>query len=139
MNFNVKTETEINIKYLLVSAGVRYWEDATVNGKEDTEGDLIPCRNGDYWCPFINIETGQIVNWTMGVEANIHYKVCDDGTYSLEDEDGNEIVSKDMYVPECLFPKENGYGDYIIMDVNKNGYIDGWFFNPEKFMSYESF
>lgn len=29
---------------LKVEAGVRYWEDATVNGIEDVDGALIPCK-----------------------------------------------------------------------------------------------
>jgi hypothetical protein len=37
--------------YIEVSAGVRYWEDATVNGTEDADGTLIPARKGDTWAP----------------------------------------------------------------------------------------
>jgi hypothetical protein len=25
-----------------------------------------------------------------------------------------------------MYPKENGYGDYIIMDVDENGMIQDW-------------
>ena len=31
-------------KYIEVIAEVRYWEDATVNGKEDHDGAMIPMR-----------------------------------------------------------------------------------------------
>ena len=62
---------------LRVSAGVRYWEDASVNGVEDTDGTLIPFRKGDLWCPIIDLETGQIYDWPAGANAYIHYKVCD--------------------------------------------------------------
>lgn len=30
------------------------------------------------------------------------------------------------YVRNMLSPKENGYGDYIIMDVDANGQIADW-------------
>lgn len=47
MKITIKVEKEVEIKTLEVRAGVRYWEDATVNGNEDSEGELIPCREGD--------------------------------------------------------------------------------------------
>jgi hypothetical protein len=36
------------------------------------------------------------------------------------------VYSKDGYVPEIMCPEGNGYGDYIIMKVNENGYIANW-------------
>ena len=52
--------------YIEVEAEVRYWEDATVNGQEDTTGTLMPFRFGDKWCPTIRLEDGWIVNWPEG-------------------------------------------------------------------------
>jgi len=112
--------------------GVRYWEDSEVNGVTDEKGDLIPCREGDYWCPEINVRTGQILNWEYGKEANIHYKVCDDGEYTLLDVRGFEIVSNDSYVPDCLCPREEGYGDYVIMDIDEDGFIVGFVENYDE-------
>lgn len=126
MKITLKIEKEYNVKYLRVKAGARYWEDATVNGIEDTEGTLIPCRDGKYWKPLIEIETGQILNWEQGKTANIHYKCCDDGEYILLDEDKNVIKLIEGYVPRILYPKKNGYGDYIIMDIDENGFIQKW-------------
>lgn len=126
MKAKIKTIQTFEITTLKVKAGVRYWEDATVNGKEDTEGELIPCRDGDYWCPVIDIDRGIITNWQQGVEADIHYKVCDDGTYELIDKDGDSVLTKEGYVPDILCPEEDGYGDYIIMQVNKDGSINSW-------------
>lgn len=37
MKYKQPTILEKNCKYVLCSIGVRYWEDATVNGVEDTE------------------------------------------------------------------------------------------------------
>lgn len=125
MKVTIKVEKEVDIKYCQVKAHVRYWEDATVDGMEDTEGTLIPCREGELWCPLINIETGQIINWSKGVTAKIHYKVCDEGSYYLQDEDYNTHLSiEDNYVPDKLIPGE--YGDYIIMDIDIDGQIMQW-------------
>ena len=123
----IKIKQEVEIKTLVVEAGVRYWEDGEVNGIEDTEGNLIPCRQGDCWCPHIDIDSGIITNWTKGTKANVHYKVCDSGNYFLNDENGAQILSiEDDYVPSILCPKEKGYGDYIIMGIDENGQIQGW-------------
>lgn len=126
MKVTFTTKQAVPVRYLQAKCGVRYWEGATVNGVEDTEGALIPCREGDYWCPLIDLETGQILNWTPGVTADIHYKICDDGEYALLDEAKNEVRRIDGYVPAMLSPKDSGYGDYVIMDVSAEGAIQGW-------------
>lgn len=124
MKINVNKRVEVS--FLQAKCGVRYWEDATVNGMDDEEGKLIPCRKGDYWCPLINLKSGQIINWEEDNEADIHYKVCDDGEYQLINKDGDIVKNIEGYVPEIMYPKENGYGDYVIMEVDKNGFIKDW-------------
>lgn len=116
---------EFDIEYLFVEAGVRRWDDGIMNGIEDKDGN-IPCRDGDYWKPLININTGKIVNWTQGVRATIHYKVCDNGTYKLLDINMELIKKIRDYVPKMLSPKAEGWGDYIIMDINPDGQINDW-------------
>ena len=123
MEIELKITKKFDVDFLQVNAGVRYWDDSEVNGIEDTAGDLIPCRVGDEWCPLIRIDNGEIINWKEGVEANIHYKVCDDGSYSLLDSEKKEIIKIDGYVPKMMSPKESGYGDYIIMNIEANGMI----------------
>lgn len=124
MKITLKVEREFDARFLKVEAGVRYWEDARVNGVDDEGGILIPCRKDDKWCPFISIENGQIVNWEKGKEANIHYKVCDDGRYTLLDKNYEEIKSIEDYVISDLTDDS----DYIILVVDENGYIENW--NP---------
>jgi hypothetical protein len=134
MKVNIKIEKEVDIKILSVEAGVRYWEDATVNGEDDTNGDLIPCRQGDLWCPIIDIDNGIILNWEQGTTAKIHYKVCDCGSYYLKDEDYNVVMSiEEDYVPSIMCPEKGGYGDYIIMNVDENGKIQNWKIKLEDF------
>jgi hypothetical protein len=126
MEISLNEEKTVEAAFLQVSAGVRYWEDATVNGTEDAEGNLIPCRNGDYWEPRIDVNRGQILNWTAGTVADIHYKICDDGKYTLQDINGNTIKVKDGYVPDIMCPDGEGFGDYIIMKVDEKGIIARW-------------
>ena len=133
MKVKVKIEKEFEAKRLHVFAGVRYWDDGTVNGIDDEDGK-IPCRNGDNWEPVIDVDSGKITNWTQGVTASVHYKVCDDGSYFLKTDEGEDIASiKDDYVPKCMYPKENSYGDYIIMDIDENGFIKDWKFSMSGF------
>lgn len=115
-------------KFIEVGADVRYWEDATVNGKNDSDGTLIPCRSGNSWEPVIDLATGQILNWPAGLEADIHYKVCDAGEYWLLDSAKQRIAKwNGYYVPNyILCVGDNGYGDYIIFKVGADGIVIGW-------------
>jgi len=118
---------EVEVTHIEVSAKVRYWEDATVNGLPDDDGALIPFRKGDLWCPRIRLSDGIIEEWPANTIADIHYKVCDAGEYWLTDEKGNLIVSKDGYVPDdFLCHGDIGYGDYIIMKVGPDGAIQNY-------------
>lgn len=116
-----------NAKYIEVSAAVRYWEDARVDGVTDSGGD-IPLRNGENWEPVINLETGFVKDWPLGVTAEVHYKVCDEGEYWLQDAQGQRIAKwKDCYVPNAILcPKGNGYGDYIIFNISASSQIENW-------------
>ena len=137
MKVEITVKKEIEVKSILVDAGVRYYEDATVNDIEDTEGTLIPCKNGKRWQPEIEIETGKILNWEQGKKADIHYKVCDAGKYSLKDEKGEIIYTQNSYVPTFLdcTPEKDACGDYIIFQVDENGFIINW----DKDIDFEQF
>lgn len=126
MQLTIIRKETVTVKYLRAVCGVRYWEDARVNGEEDTDGDKIPCRSGDTWSILIDIEKGQILSWPthIPVTAHVHYKVCDNGVYALLDKDFKEVVKKEGYVPRMLGP--NGYGDYVVMDIDAHGSIAGW-------------
>ena len=113
--------------YIEVSAAVRYWEDATVNGVEDNGGDLIPHKQGSYWVPVIRLADGVVMDWPAGTTADIHYKVCDAGEYWLLDEERKRVAKwAGFYVPDEFLSHGGGYGDYIILKVGADGAIDGW-------------
>ena len=125
MIFTKRVIQEIEVKFLQVDAGVRYWEDGEVNGVTDKGGSLIPCRVGDRWKPLIDLETGKILNWNAGVEAKLYYKVADDGFYSLLDENHVKVTRLDSYVPHMMNTGD-GDSDYIAMTINKDGFIQDW-------------
>lgn len=114
--------------YIEVQAGVRYWEDAEVNGTPDDNGDLIPHRKGGNWCPVIRLADGHVMDWPEGTTADIHYKVCDAGEYWLLDENRQRIGKwAGFYVPgDFLCHGDVGYGDYIIFKVDGAGQIGKW-------------
>lgn len=134
MQVKVKQVVFLDATTILVNANVRYWEDGRINGVRDgTDCPNMPCAvKGDkyyHWMPIIDIETGQIRNWREGTTAEIHYKVCDEFECRIIDEKGGvRCLIKDYegYVPEFMCPKDRGYGDYIIMDIDENGYIQDW-------------
>lgn len=127
MEIQINKAVSVAVALLYVDAGPRYFEDSTINGVPDTEeGDNMPCIVHGRWRPLIDIATGTILNWEKGKTASVHYKVCDDGVYILRDADCNDMLVKDGYVPKCMCPTENGYGDYIIMNIDAEGKIQNW-------------
>ena len=131
----IKVEKKVQLKTLEVFANVRYWEDSTIDGISDKNGDLTPCRNGDLWCPVIDIDSGQILNWEKGKIGEIYFKTDYECAWGLKDDEGELILkAKDGYVPKTLCPQENGYGDYIIMHIDTDGFIHKWEFNIDDFI-----
>lgn len=129
----ISKPVEIAVKYLKAECGVRYWEDAEVDGVVDEDGSRIPSRVGDDWCPVIDLETGVVENWPSGIIASTHYKVCDAGRYALLDADRNEVCAVAGYVPEIMSPGGRGHGDYVIMKIGPDGVIENWRLDLEAF------
>ena len=133
MRITINKPTDFEAKFLKVDAGVRYWEDAEVNGVSDIDlyesngvgKPLMPCAvqikkepdgciySDHYrWQPLIDIERGQILNWAKGVDANVHYKVCDDFQCEILDAiaKGDEVFLTDcatMSMCKCEENKED--------------------------------
>jgi hypothetical protein len=139
MKFTTTQNVEKEVTHLRASLGVRYWEDAAVNGVEENNDDpKIPLRDDGRWILAIDLTTGQIANWPAVTTASTHYKVCDDGVYSLLDASGTAVaVRGDGYVPDMLCPSGEGYGDYVIMDIDENGVISQWKADLSYFEGYD--
>lgn len=139
------------MKLLKVTAEVLCYEDGSVDGKQDISWDeqcagekpRVPCvknfqekkRGGDYrWCLEIDADTGIILNWEKGTTAKVHYKVCDccEIEYFVDGEKicDNESCKCCGYVPDLLCPLGEGWGDYMIMNIDANGHIEKW--NPSE-------
>jgi hypothetical protein len=113
-------------KYLEVRAGVRYWEDGVVDGIEDSQGK-IALRVGDDWKPVIDLDKGRVLDWPTGSSAAVHYKVCDDGDYWLQNEDGRRIAKwRDHYVPSQFLTIGTTGSDYIVLRIDGDGFIADW-------------
>ena len=126
MKFTINQPVDFEVVILRAHMGVRYWEDGEINGESDVDGKLIPLRISDAWKIDIELSTGKVLNWPDGTTAKVHYKVADDGIYYLLGSDGAVIAERDGYVPGMLCPKGGGYGDYVIMEIDGAGQIDGW-------------
>lgn len=132
MILTVNVPQQIDAKFLVVRAGVQYWEDTLVNGEEegDIDGKLIPCRVGEYWWPVIDVDSGVIMNWTPGVTAKVCYKICDDGYYSVMNSLGKAVFGVEQrYVPNVLDTSgkyRKGYSKHIIMSIDETGKIAEW-------------
>lgn len=133
-------------KYLKIDVGPRYLEDSDIciNGvcsediswEEQKQGVsskmpfMVKEKLNIYrWKITINLLTGTVIDWPDNVDAYIHYKVCDDGSYCVLDENMNEINSFNNYVPQILAYADREYygcGDYIIMSIDREGKIAMW-------------
>lgn len=123
------------MRIVKVCAEVRYKRDAHIKTPEmsdffeDSNGE-IPCMDGSCWCPEIDVDRGVILNWTQGTEAKVNYKVCDcfSAKAFVEDNALSVPIAKvdDEYVPDFMSPREEGYGDYICMDIKADGTIEDW-------------
>ena len=137
MKFERIVKHQVDVKYLRADMGVRYWEDASVNGVDEGDDPTVPLAAGDSWRLDIELETGKVMNWPAGVTASTHYKVCDAGIYQLLDAQAVKVAEKDGYVPSMLAPCGEGYGDYVILTIDGDGIIKDWkadlsYFGPDE-------
>lgn len=152
MEIRRKVVVTQQVRYLKATMGVRYYVDceySTDNGKtwnknfEDTEEESerikkltpcvvkkdIGCGADDYLELIIDLNEGKILDWTDGFCLKTHYKVCDDGEYIFLDKDEKEVVNitkeyNQYYVPDFLSLEDEGYGDYVYLNINGDGTIE---------------
>ena len=82
------------------------------------------------WCPVIDVNEGKVLDWPENFVLVTHFKVCDQGVYVYSNADeSKQIVSTDCdeyYVPNWLEDFDNGYGDYMYIQINGDGSIENW-------------
>lgn len=134
MKQTIKVEKEFDLATAECQIFSRYWEDAELNGiREDAEKPkmpgVCPVKHFFYdkkqlaWCPVIDLDRGCIINWPVGNVAKIHYKSCDENRIVIRDRHGDLVKDYEGYVPRFLDPYRDGFGDYVIMEIDSNGYI----------------
>ena len=134
MKATIKVEQEIDLAAAECWIHARYWEDSEVNGVEDdADNPKMPFveehNGGKAWHIIINLDNGQICNWPQGTTAKIHYKSCDENYVEILDRQLGIIKEHEGYVPKILCPEGNGFGDYVIMNIDENGFIRN--FHPD--------
>jgi len=121
MKLEIIEKKEVEAKFVKISVYVRY-------GEEDIPNDF-PLRTGDMWNATIDLDTHQIQDWPQGETGDFSMKICDEGSYYLLDEQGNQIASiEGDYVPNSLLP--GSYGDYLGLEIDENGFVTNWLENP---------
>lgn len=147
MKIKRKTIQEINLKYVNCYLIQNWWDGAEISyqGSEFQEVEengsnlpmLIPINESITNCKSlkdckvfqlkIDLDNGHIENWPKGYAMNIYWKICDQGVYEYIDENGNIIEKLDCdYVPDYLAIEDDGYGDYVIINIDENGNIKNW-------------
>lgn len=111
--------------YIEVCAPIHHWVGLSVNGVNDYGGVFIPFRSGVNWCPVIELKSGKMVDWPSGTTARIGCRVSEAGNYWLLDENKKRIAK---WIPnsvpnDFLCHGDDGYGNFIMMNVNAKGYI----------------
>lgn len=124
-----------------IKAGVRYCEDAEVNGIAEGEFDpkmpfLHETEDGKHsWDIDIDVDTGTIIGWAEKhpdvKTAKTWYKVCDCCGIQYGD------LNYYDYVPSFLALDEEGFGDYVFLTI-LDGKIKGWNkYRFDKFVSHQ--
>lgn len=154
MKISRKKVVEEDVKYLYAHLHDDWWDGAEISrdGAEFEDVDEDGSQISDMLKPFnaptnierfknfvkddnifsmkINVDTGEVVGWPKGTIMNIYWKIVDEGLYQYLDENDNIIFEYDGYVPNELAIEEEGYGDYVILNIDADGKIEHW--NPVK-------
>ena len=122
-----------NDRILHVKMAGCWWEDAVVNGLTDekTHEKQMPGYHGGTIDWDIDAENGRILNWNDGSTAQVWYKVVDCFAYDY----GDHHYGPD-YVPEFMAIDDKGWGDYVRLTIDGNGFIKDW--SAKKFHDYDS-
>lgn len=158
MEVYISKPIQYDVKTIVVKAVVRYPEDAELIEEklddqnrpynnyinDDEENPKMPFIEVEYdkyghkrfcWQPTIDLENGVIINWPKGVKVHVFYKVCDEFECTVYDKNDNEVLHYEGYVPDFMAIEDEGYGDYIDMIVDENGYINDWWVTPSNIQS----
>jgi hypothetical protein len=142
MKCTIKRPQEVNVKTLVAYLGTiveeieTYYNEIkignqTFNSYEElfnTYPSICAFFDRDTIVLHIDIDTGKVLNWPdeLGSYDFNDFKIVDTGYYKLLDDKGDEIVSYEGYVPNCI----GEWGDYLNFEI-EDGYIVGWEFTED--------
>lgn len=79
----------------------------------------------------IDVNNGQVTNWPKYSKYDFYNKkIVDGGEYTLLSSDGEEIMSYQGYVPNCV--GAGGWGDYLEFEIDDNSNIPDWSFGQNE-------
>lgn len=103
----------------------------TSEWNEELYTNEYPLVSGGMWTGLINLQTRKLLNWKREYgNMFLQAKVRDEGTYFLLDKDQKPFCKLVGYVPNGLIPDEYGFGDYVRLRINDDGFIENWLVNP---------
>lgn len=127
MKAKIKIEKEVEIKKIVISICPRYIGDSEDDDMPTDFPGLNEEKNN--WQAVVDIDTGKIEGWPAGEKRSMHVKVCDEGIYTLYDDEGNQVARIDGYVPNGIVP--GSYGDYVELEIDESGVITNWPKTPD--------
>ena len=115
-------DSPVNMYVSIPIDEVEYIKDNNIENDEP-----IPCKYDNVIVLNINIENGQILNWTIGVSANVLLNAENKGTYYLENSKGDIVaILQNEYVPSILRINDPTNINYVNIDVDENGFIENY-------------
>ena len=165
MEVQILKPRTIDLKYLKAKMYVRYWVDCRysldggetwiddIEDNEENDGKVfydLPCTFSEwdkkgkehrYLQLIINLENGKVENWRNNVILETSFKVCDEGEYSFLDEKFNEVINitdeyDQYYVPGFLSLEDEGFGDYVYIDIMKDGTVKHFDLMKDRILEY---
>ncbi len=132
MRLNVTKPVDIEVECIRILAPVRYDEEDIPKdfpfrraANPTVKDEKHSAKSGyDVWDVVVLVDDGRILDWPAGVEADLHMKVTDCGSYYLLGEEGRELAAiHEDYVPGCI---PGSYGDYIEFKIGGDGTVANW-------------
>jgi hypothetical protein len=104
-----------------------------VNGVEEKEDEptifgQTKINGTRAWVFDVDRKTGDIIGWPKKKKlfTEVYYKVCDGFNCDFLDENNQKVASYSGYVPTFICLEDEGYGDYMDINIDETGHIQKW-------------
>lgn len=105
-----------------------YW-DGEVECNFEDQNSKKPFTDGNNFVNIIvDVKNRKVMDWDMRYgNWSVHAKPVDEGEYDFLNKDFKLICRQKGYVPNEFIPPQDGYGDYIAINVDTEGCLTNWF------------